>query len=248
MDETLLSHLGTLIGERHPVTAPAALRRTEAYLTEQFTRLGLDISTHPFRALGGTYRNVIAEKRGQSPFPPLIIAAHYDTVEASPGADDNASALAVLLEVARSLRGVPLARSVRFIAFCLEEENLLGSLAYAASLQAANEEICGAIVMECVGYARSEEGSQQKPSTGRGASWRDWGGRVQKMLVAVPTVGDFLGIVGNAASAHLVKAVEAAAHHAVPDLKTISCPAMASCCRTRGAATMQPSGTTAIRR
>src|SRR2546422_6446263 len=89
MDETLLSHLGTLIGERHPVTAPAALRRTEAYLTEQFTRLGLDISTHPFRALGGTYRNVIAEKRGQSPFPPLIIAAHYDTVEASPGADDK---------------------------------------------------------------------------------------------------------------------------------------------------------------
>src|SRR5437867_7175431 len=222
MDETLLSHLGTLIGERHPVTAPAALRRTEAYLTEQFTRLGLDISTHPFRALGGTYRNVIAEERGQSPFPPLIIAAHYDTVEASPGADDNASALAVLLAVARSLRDVPLARSVRFIAFCLEEEDLLGSLAYAASRQAANEEICGAIVLECVGYACSEEGSQQKPSTGRGASWRDWGGRVQKMLVAVPTVGDFLGIVGNAASAHLVKAVEAATHHAVPDLKTIS--------------------------
>jgi len=207
MDETLLSHLGTLIGERHPVTAPAALRRTEAYLAEQFTRLGLDISTHPFKALGGTYRNVIAEKRGQSPFPPLIIAAHYDTVEASPGADDNASALAVLLEVARSLRGVPMTRSVRFIAFCLEEENLLGSLAYAASLQTANEEICGAIVMECVGYARSEEGSQQKPPG---------------VPVAVPTVGDFLGIVGNAASAHLVKAVEAAANHAVPDLKTIS--------------------------
>src|SRR5216684_2760314 len=112
MDDALLSHLGALIAERHPVTAPAALRRTEAYLAEQFTRLGLDVSTHSFKALGGTYRNVIAEKRGQSPFPPLIIAAHYDTVEASPGADDNASALAVLLEVARSLIGVPLARSV----------------------------------------------------------------------------------------------------------------------------------------
>src|SRR3989441_2682862 len=205
MEDTLLSHLGTLIGERHPVTAPAALRRTEAYLTEQFTRLGLDISTHPFRALGSTYRNVIAEKRGQPPFPPLIIAAHYDTVEASPGADDNASALAVLLEVARSLRGVPRARSVRFIAFCLEEENLLGSLAYASSLQAAHEEICGAIVMECVGYARTEEGSQQKP-TG--------------VPVAVPTVGDFLGVVGNVVSAPLVRAVEAAANLAVPELKT----------------------------
>jgi uncharacterized membrane protein YkvA (DUF1232 family) len=210
MDDVLLSHLGALIAERHPVTAPAALRRTEAYLTEQFTRLGLDVSTHPFKALGGTYRNVIATIQPSAALsspPPLIIAAHYDTVEASPGADDNASALAVLLEVARSLRDVPLARSVRFIAFCLEEENLLGSLAYASSLQAAVEEICGAIVLECVGYARSEEGSQQKPPD---------------VPVAVPTVGDFLGIVGNAASAHLVKAVEAAANQAVPDLKTIS--------------------------
>jgi len=225
MDDVLLSHLGALIAERHPVTAPAALRRTEAYLTEQFTRLGLGVSTHPFKALGGTYRNVIAtiqQSAAPSSPPPLIIAAHYDTVEASPGADDNASALAVLLEVARSLRDVPLARSVRFIAFCLEEENLLGSLAYASSLQAADEEICGAIVLECVGYARSEEGSQQKPPMGKGASWRAWGGRVEKMPVAVPTVGDFLGIVGNAASAHLVKAVEAAANQAVPDLRTIS--------------------------
>jgi aminopeptidase YwaD len=208
MDET---HLRALIGERHPVTAPAALRRAEAYLAEQFTRLGLDVSAHPFRALGGMYRNVIAtippSAAVPSSPPPLIIAAHYDTVEASPGADDNASALAVLLEVARSLRDVPLARSVRFIAFCLEEENLLGSLAYAASLQAAKEEICGAIVLECVGYARSEEGSQQQPSG---------------IPVSVPTVGDFLGVVGNAASAHLVKAVEAAASQAVPDLRTIT--------------------------
>src|SRR5207244_3343795 len=140
------------------------------------------------------------------PFPPLIIAAHYDTVEGSPGADDNASALAVMLEVARNLRGVPLTRSVRFIAFCLEEENLLGSLAYASSLQEANEEICGAIVLECVGFARAEDGSQQQPS----------------IPIAVPTVGDFLGIVGNVVSAPLVKAVEAAANQAVPELKTVS--------------------------
>src|SRR5207247_6288915 len=211
------AHLRALIGERHPVTSPASLRRAEAYLTEQFTDLGLEVSTHSFKALGGTYRNGIGAmlpqkgdspqaEGGQSPSP-LIIAAHYDTVEGSPGADDNASGLAVMLEVARNLRGVPMTRSIRFIAFCLEEENLLGSLAYASSLQAAHEEICGAIVLECVGYARSEEGSQQKP-TG--------------VPVAVPTVGDFLGIVGNAASAHLVKAVEAAATQAVPDLKTIS--------------------------
>ena len=211
------AHLRALIGERHPVTSPASLRRAEAYLTEQFTDLGLEVSTHSFKALGGTYRNVIGvlqptekgdspHERGQSPFPPLIIAAHYDTVEGSPGADDNASGLAVMLEVARNLRAVPMNRGVRFIAFCLEEENLLGSLAYASSLQAAHEEICGAIVLECVGYARTEEGSQQKPP----------------IPLTVPTVGDFLGIVGNVVSAPLVRAVEAAANIAVPELKTVS--------------------------
>ena len=133
MDDT---HLRALIGVRHPVTSPASLRRAEAYLVEQFTHLGLEVSSHSIKALGGTYRNVIATlppfQASASPLPPLIIAAHYDTVEGSPGADDNASALAVMLEVARNLRRVPLTRSVRFIAFCLEEENLLGSLAYAS--------------------------------------------------------------------------------------------------------------------
>ena len=119
MDDT---HLRALIGERHPFTSPASLRRAEAYLTEEFTHLGLEVSTHSFKALGGTYRNVIATLPplvAARPAPPLIIAAHYDTVEGSPGADDNASALAVMLEIARNLRAVPMTRSVRFIAFCL---------------------------------------------------------------------------------------------------------------------------------
>ena len=234
-------HLRALIGERHPTSSPTALRQAEDYLTEQFKVLGLAVSTHPFRALGDTYRNVIGTMRpqkGDSPitrcigrsngYPeggpspaPLIIAAHYDTVEGSPGADDNASALAVMLEVARRLREVPLNREARFIAFCLEEENLLGSLAYASWLRESKQEVSGAIVLECVGYAKSEEGSQQAPPMGRGASWRAWGGRVQKMPVAVPTVGDFLAIVGNTASAKLATAVEGAAKEHVSDLKTI---------------------------
>src|SRR2546422_9149266 len=135
------AHLRALIGERHPVTSPASLRRAEAYLAEQFTHLGLEVSTHSFKALGGTYRNVIATlppfQASASPLPPLIIAAHYATVEGSPGADDNASALAVMLEGARNLRRVPLTRSVRLIAFCLEEENSLGRRAQPSSPQAA---------------------------------------------------------------------------------------------------------------
>src|SRR2546426_8277485 len=98
MDDT---HLRALIGERHPVSSPTALRQAEGYLTEQFKALGLEVSTHPFKALGHTYRNVIGTRPASHPpspesDAPLIIAAHYDTVRGSPGADDNASALAVL--------------------------------------------------------------------------------------------------------------------------------------------------------
>lgn len=204
-------HLRALIGERHPTSSPTALRQAEDYLTEQFKVLGLAVSPHPFRALGDTYRNVIGACLVSHPSPesdaPLIVAAHYDTVRGSPGADDNASALAVMLETARCLQGVPLSRNVRFIAFCLEEENLLGSLAYASWLRDSKQQIGGAIVLECVGYAKSEEGSQRIPPG---------------VPVAVPTVGDFLAIVGNQASAKLAAAVEGAAKERVPDLKTVA--------------------------
>jgi Zn-dependent M28 family amino/carboxypeptidase len=206
MDDT---HLRALIGERHPVSSPAALRRAEGYLAEQFESLGLAVSTHPFKALGDTYRNVIGTRPASHSSPegnaPLIVAAHYDTVRGSPGADDNASALAVLLEAALRLRSLSLGREVRFIAFSLEEEDLVGSLAYVSSLKKGGHEIGGAIVLECVGYASTTEGSQGKPPG---------------VPVDVPTVGDFLAIIGNTASADLVAAVEGAAKERVPDLKT----------------------------
>ncbi len=216
-----MAHLQAVVGERHPVSSPEKLKETEHYLTEQFRQLGLDVAARPFAALGGTYRNLIgtavpSSTKDDQALPPLIVAAHYDTVPGSPGADDNASGLAVLLEVAHRLRDVQLARSVQFIAFNLEEENLLGSLAYAAQLHEAGQTILGAIVLECVGYARSEEGSQQTPPLGRGASWRAWGGRVQKMPITVPSVGNFLAIVGNGASAELTGSIERAAKPYLP--------------------------------
>ena len=200
----------TLSGERHPICSPAALQQAEQYLIEEFGYLGLAVSCHSFEALGGTYRNVIASLPDQSSIPTIgkvIVAAHYDTVPDSPGADDNASGLAVMLEVARSLGTVPLNAPVYFIGFCLEEYDLLGSLAYAAELRAMQEAIRGAIVLECVGYARSEEGSQRIPP---------------RVPIAVPSVGNFLAIVGNADSATLVSAIEQSAGRHVPDLKTIS--------------------------
>jgi Zn-dependent M28 family amino/carboxypeptidase len=138
--------------------------------------------------------------------PPLLLGAHYDTVEGSPGADDNASSLAVLLDVARRLRGVDRTREVHCIGFCLEEEGLLGSLAYAAQLKAARQEIAGAVVLECVGYASEQAGSQTVPPG---------------TPVAVPTVGNFLAIVGNRASAVLTASVERAVISHVPAVSLV---------------------------
>jgi Zn-dependent M28 family amino/carboxypeptidase len=200
-------HVRALVGERHPLSSPSALTRAGQYLADAFRRAGLDVSFHTFDALGGTYRNVIGVRPGAQPADPAwILAAHYDTVPGSPGADDNASGLAVMLEVAQALQASTLRAPVHFVGFCLEEEDLLGSRAYAAHLRAKQHGVSGAIVLECVGCCRSEAGSQQVPPG---------------VPIAVPTTGDFLAIVGNAASRVIVEGLEQAATRRVPELKTV---------------------------
>lgn len=192
MSEHLLVHLQALIGERHPISSPEKLKKAEHYLIERFRQLAVEVELHSFEALGGTYRNVIATVGARQQAPPLILAAHYDTVEGSPGADDNASGLAVLLDVAHQLSRASLQRPVRFIAFCLEEEDLLGSLAYAAQLRDTGQTILGAIILECVGYASHQEGSQTIPPG---------------VPIAVPSTGDFLAVIGNERSQALTGSV-----------------------------------------
>lgn len=200
-------HLNALVGERHPETSPRALRKAAHYLTTQLAKCGWAASGQLVQAWGKTYRNVVATKYpdrpGQGPErPPLLIGAHYDTVSGSPGADDNASGLVVLLEVAARLQARPLARPIWLVAFCLEEQDRLGSQAFAARLKREGRELAGAIILECVGFARSEEGTQQTPPG---------------VPISVPTQGDFLAMVGNEASRSLVAQLEQEAR-----LKTLS--------------------------
>lgn len=188
-----ITDLQRLVRERHPVSSPAALRETAEFLADRFTNLGFAVSRPVFAALDGTYENIVATLAGeQSTLPPLLLGAHYDTVAGSPGADDNASALAVLIEVARRIGVRSLQRSVQFVAFCLEEENLLGSRAYAADLIAGRQSIAGAIILECVGYASEIEGSQTIPPG---------------LPIEVPTKGNFLAVIGNTNSQALTASV-----------------------------------------
>ncbi|OAI47330.1 hypothetical protein AYO43_04480 [Nitrospira sp. SCGC AG-212-E16] len=205
-------HLEALVGERHPETSPRALRRAAHYLAMQFSRSGWTTGGQLVSVWGKTYRNVVAIKYPDRPsqgeeLPPLLIGAHYDTVSGSPGADDNASGLVVLLEVASCLRARPLARPVWLVAFCLEEQDRLGSQAFASRLKAERRELAGAIILECVGFARSEAGTQQTPPD---------------IPIAVPTQGDFLAIVGNEASRSLVLQLEQDARRQAALLKSLS--------------------------
>jgi aminopeptidase YwaD len=204
--DRLLAHLQALIGERHPLSSPKNLQLAESYLSTQLRECGLTVELHLFEARREKYHNVVATAAGEKQGPPLIVAAHFDTVEQSPGADDNASGLAALLEVARLVQKMDLARPVRFIAFNLEEENLVGSVAYATNLRTSGQKVIGAIVLECVGYARSKPGSQQRPP---------------RVPIEVPSVGDFLAVVGNENSGRLVTAVTSSGGRAVPLLKMV---------------------------
>jgi aminopeptidase YwaD len=196
--QRILRHLHSLIGERHPESSPHALTQAAEYLAAGFTESGLTTSGQPFRALGKSYFNVLGIKwpPGRSAGnrqAPLLIGAHYDTVVGSPGADDNASALAVLLETAYHLKRMAVGRPVWLAAFCLEEQGLLGSRAFVSGLKQAGQLLAGAIVLECVGYASQESGSQRTPPG---------------VPIPIPTVGNFLGIVGNESSRDLIAAVE----------------------------------------
>ncbi len=209
---SILRHLRSLIGERHPDSAPEALTRAAEYLAARFVQYGWATSRQSFAALGKSYFNLVAVKPpagrpAKDRQAPLLIGAHYDTVMASPGADDNASALVVLLEAAKRLRRTEVSRPVWLAAFCLEEQGLLGSRAFTRHLKQAGQPLYGAIVLECVGYASQETGSQRTPPG---------------VPIPVPTVGNFLGIIGNEASRDLIAAVERNARRVAPTMPTLA--------------------------
>jgi len=166
-----------------------ALERTVDYISSELSSYGYDVSFQTYRFQGNTYKNVSVEIRGEkTPEKILIIGAHYDTVTGTPGADDNASGIAVLLELARLLRNQSFDKSVRFVAFTLEEPPLfrskfMGSHVYAQSLNKKGEDIEGMICLEMVGYFTDKPESQLFP-----LSFFKW---------MYPTTGNFILFVSN---------------------------------------------------
>lgn len=122
--ERIYQHVLRLEGTRHSIDAPERLRDAANYIYEEFKNCGLHVSEQAFEVKGfdGSFRNIEGSLNDENG-PQLLIVSHYDTVENCPGANDDASGVAVMLEAARVLAEEEKARNVRFVSFTLEELN-----------------------------------------------------------------------------------------------------------------------------
>ncbi|MEK6744761.1 MAG: M28 family peptidase [Nitrospirota bacterium] len=165
------------------------LEKTVKYISQEFASFGYQVSHQSFKFSGNTYQNVIAELKGRtSPEKVLVVGAHYDTVRTTPGADDNASGVAGLLRLAKLLAGRPQDKTVRFVAFALEEPPAyrtrnMGSYHYAASLKKDREQVEGMVCLEMIGYFSDRPGSQHYP--------------IPFMKLRFPKIGNYIAMVGN---------------------------------------------------
>ncbi len=170
------------------------LERARAYIAVQLAQCGYLVSDQPYVFKGETFHNVEA-RRDDRPGPFIVIGAHYDSVEGSPGANDNASGVATLIELACALHQQPVDMPLRFVAFANEEPPYfnggegMGSVAYVEQFKDARTRIAWMMSLETVGLYRDAPGSQRYPS---GVGW------------LYPERGNFIAFVANPASRRLL--------------------------------------------
>jgi hypothetical protein len=154
-----------------------------AYIRRAFERTGARVTDQTFEARGRTYRNVIADFGGD--LEPLVVGAHYDAFTSTgplPGADDNASGTAGLLELARILGTHPPRRHVQLVAFSTEEPPFFGSQEMGSAIHAnRSKTIRGMICLEMIGYFTDDV-----------QAWPSW-----VLSSFYPTKGNFIAVTGG---------------------------------------------------
>jgi Zn-dependent M28 family amino/carboxypeptidase len=197
-----VEYLSGIVGERS-YRQTENLVRSAAHIEQRLSSYGYGAKKQTFRYGKNDYCNVFAEMRGTGAARDgiLVVGAHYDTVTGSPGADDNASGIAGLLELARLVSEKPLKRTVRFVAFSLEEPPVfmtsrMGSHVHAKSLRDEGAVLFGMISLEMLGYYRNDKGSQLYPSS--------------LFRLFYPDRGNFISFVGNLSSRAFTLAVATA--------------------------------------
>ena len=205
----LRRHVEAIEGERHFQRSPGSLARAFEYVHGRLFDLGWGPQRQPFLFRGEERANLIAFRGGDTPRRPrLLVGAHVDTVAGTPGADDNASGVAGLLEVARLLAGRPLAHPVELAAWDQEERTggtyRVGSRRHVAMRRSEGVRYAGALVLEMIGYRAAAPASQRVPLPVR---WMD-----------LSRTGDFLGVIGDWQSRRLLRHFLEAAGRGAPHL------------------------------
>lgn len=166
----------------------ASLAQVVDYIKNEFEKAGLDVRYQKWMAAGNEYTNVIGVYNGHKS-KRLIVGAHYDVCGNQEGADDNASAVAGLVESARLIgeNKPELDYAIEFVAYCLEEPPFfgtteMGSYVHAKSLFDNNVDVIGMICYEMIGYFSDEPNSQTYPS--------------KELAALYPSTANFIIVVG----------------------------------------------------
>lgn len=185
--------LAGVIGERNVPYRYGALEASARYIEDTFRALGYAPLAQEFAAYQKPVRNIEAEIPGcKNPDRIWIVGGHYDSIDGSPAADDNASAVAGVLEVARLLANSKPRDTLRFVTFVNEEPPFykgpdMGSIRYAKRCKERNENIAGMINFEMIGFYSDEPNMQQYPPP---FNRRPWGWFVPKRANFIAFCGD----------------------------------------------------------
>lgn len=172
------------------------LNATKEFIQLSLRQTGYEVHQQAYDVKGQTYYNLEAEHLGSKhPNEIIIIGAHYDTVSSAPGADDNATGTAAVIELARQFAQRETNRTVRFVAFTNEEppffwSSEMGSLVYANRSRQRQETIVAMVSLDMLGYFSDVDGSQRYPFPGS---------------LFYPSTGNFISFVGNLSSGALVR-------------------------------------------
>jgi Zn-dependent M28 family amino/carboxypeptidase len=215
----LRTHVETLVHDFHPRDHANLTRldQTSEYIRKQLIVATPNVEFQTYDVSGKPYRNVVA-RLGPDTADIIVIGAHYDVFDKLPGADDNASGVAGLIELAHALRDAKLTQRVELVAYTLEEPpyfrtSNMGSAVHARSLKAANKRVSLMLSLECIGYFSDKPDSQDLPSP--------------LMKLMYPTTGNFIALVGHYRDGALSKRVkEVMANATVLPVYSINAPAI----------------------
>ena len=175
------------------------LDRCAGYIAGHFAEAGAQVEPQEFKVHGKAYRNIIG-RFGAGKGRTLVVGAHYDACDDTPGADDNASGVAALIELAYLVGGRAPDREIELVAYTLEEppffrSEWMGSAVHAKRIAEDKRPITGMIALEMVGYYSDKWGSQSYP--------------VPMLRLMYPSRGNFVGVIGRWDQGPWIKKVKA---------------------------------------